>query len=410
MPFGWPLLLAAASLLTLLVVTGNTVGRWWLERLTRVDLAAADAAGVGFDPEALDGLARHMMGERRSQSFVVARNGEIVLERYHAEPFSLVPNWAHRRSIASTSKAVVGGYILAIGICEGWLDPDASASRHLPSWRTDERRRAVTLRDLARHTSGLAGAPAGRAPTDQGPDWADGAWADNAKRGEVALRAAPILAARGVEVRYSNPGYSAYSVALARAAEAAGYGPDIGDLLRDRILRPLEIPTWGVVLSYERSFEAEGTRYREVGSGARATSRAMVRLGELVAGRGAWRGRRILEERCLDEVLRPDLAARPVAGEPKADHPAPAPAAGWWSNANGAWPELPADLVVAAGAEHRVVVVVPSLGLVAVRLGPRFGEDPFGGDFWRRLRDELLNPLLDSVRPPGGPALIAGPT
>ena len=85
---------------------------------------------------------------------------------------------------------------------------------------------------------------------------------------------------------------------------------------------------------------------------------------------------------------------------------APAPAAGWWSNANGAWPELPPDLLVATGAEHRVVVVVPSLGLVAVRLGHRFGNDMFGGDFWRLLRSELLRPLLDTVQPE--PAAIAG--
>jgi hypothetical protein len=50
--------------------------------------------------------------------------------------------------------------------------------------------------------------------------------------------------------------------------------------------------------------------------------------------------------------------------------------------------------------------VVPSLGLVAVRLGKRFGNDEFGGDFWRRLRAELLRPLLETVRPE--PAAIAG--
>jgi len=124
----------------------------------------------------------------------------------------------------------------------------------------------------------------------------------------------------------------------------------------------------------------------------------------MVAGGGAWGGRQIVERRCLDEVLRPRLAARHV-GAVESDLPAPAPAAGWWSNANGAWPELPADLLLAAGAEHRVVVVVPSLGLVAVRLGERFGQNTFGGDFWRLLRSELLRPLLETVRP--GPAAVA---
>jgi CubicO group peptidase (beta-lactamase class C family) len=214
-----------------------------------------------------------------------------------------------------------------------------------------------------------------------------------------------LVAERGAEVRYSNPGYTVYSVALAGAAVAAGRGYDVEDLLQERVLGPLGIPERATRLSYGRSFEAGGASYREVGSGGRFTPRAVMRLAELVAGGGAWNGRRILERRCLDEALRPNLAARMV-GEIEADLPAPAPAAGWWSNANGAWPELPPDLLLAAGAEHRVVVVVPSLGLVAVRLGKRFGDSEFGGDFWRLLRSELLRPLLDTVQPE--PAAIAG--
>jgi hypothetical protein len=233
------------------------------------------------------------------------------------------------------------------------------------------------------------------------PAWGQGYWGTGKSRGEgrarVALELTPFVAERGAEVRYSNPGYTAYSVAVAKAAEAAGLDPDVEALLQDRAFGPLGIPPRATLLSFGRTFEALGTPYRELGSGARLTPRAVVRLGELVAGGGAWRGRRIVGARCLAEALRPDLAVR-AAGDDGVDPPTPAPAAGWWSNAGGAWPELPRDLLVAAGAQHRVAIVVPSLGLVAVRLGGRFGGDDFGGDFWVRLRAELLGPLLGAVR------------
>jgi hypothetical protein len=68
---------------------------------------------------------------------------------------------------------------------------------------------------------------------------------------------------------------------------------------------------------------------------------ALGALAERMAGKHrskaflvARRGSLVLERRCLDETLRPNLAAAP-AGDVKADQPAPVPAAGWWSNANG---------------------------------------------------------------------------
>lgn len=397
--------LALAALAVVGAVAAVAGGRLWLDRSTLVEFPTGEAGREGFDAAALDGLAGRMMA-RRTEAFLVARHGRLVLERYApARWYWPVPERARRRAIASTGKAVVGATVLAIGACEGWLDPDGRVSDHVAAWRDDPRKRALTLRDLATHTSGLDAA-AGRAESGlPEPAWTGGLWSKLDRRAETAVHRAPLVAERGAEMRYSNPGYSVYSLTLAKAAEAAGHGPDIAPLLQQRVLDRLGIPDRAAVLSYGRMFEAEGTRYRETGSGGRLTPRALVRVAQMVAAGGAWDGRQVVERRCLDDVLAPNLAARPV-GEIEADLPMPAPAAGWWSNANGAWPELPADLLVAAGAEHRVVVVVPSLDLVAVRLGKRFGQDIFGGDFWRQLRTELLQPLLGTVRPE--PAAVAG--
>jgi CubicO group peptidase (beta-lactamase class C family) len=288
----------ALSGLATACATAVVAGRWWLDRSALVDLPRGTAEDEGVDAAALEALAGRMM-ERRSEAFIVARHGRVVLERYAPSAgFRPVPDRARRRSIASMGKALVGGTVLAIGVCEGWLDPDRPASDHLAAWREDPRKRAVTLRDLATHTSGLAGASGNPSTKNPEPVWTGGVWAKLERRAEVALTRAPLVAERGAEVRYSNPGYTVYSVALAKAAQAAGRGHDVEALLQERVLGPLGIPERASLLSYGRMFEAEGTRYRETGSGGRLTPRAVVRLAELVAGGGVWNGRRILERRC----------------------------------------------------------------------------------------------------------------
>ena len=78
----------------------------------------------------------------------------------------------------------------------------------------------------------------------------------------------------------------------------------------------------------------------------------------------------------------------------------PVPALGWWTNANGAWPRAPLDTFVGAGAEHRMLIVIPSLRLVAVRYGQRLGRFHFDGDYWESFERRLLDPILDAVGHP----------
>jgi CubicO group peptidase (beta-lactamase class C family) len=380
-------------------------GRWWVDQATLVDLPSADAASEGIDPGALGALAERMAGKHRSKAFLVARRGSLVLERYAAEPwFSIVPERALRLSIASMSKGLVGGMVLAIGVCEGWLDPDAPVGRHVASWRDDARRRSVTPRDLATHTSGLAGAPGRPAGAEAGAGRTSADWARTELRAGLSLREVPFVAESGTKCATRTRATRSTPSSWRRRPRPPATAPTSRASYRTGCSAPWASPSGRPSSAMGGPSTARARPYREVGSGARFTARAVVRVGEMVAGGGAWNGRPIVDRRCLDEALRPNLAAAP-AGDVKADQPAPAPAAGWWSNANRAWPELPTDLLLAAGAEHRVVVVVPSLDLVAVRLGPRFGDDHFGGDYWSLLRTELLGPLLEAVRP--GAALIA---
>jgi CubicO group peptidase (beta-lactamase class C family) len=49
---------------------------------------------------------------------------------------------------------------------------------------------------------------------------------------------------------------------------------------------------------------------------------------------------------------------------------------GWWSNNEGSCARMPKDAFWGSGAGHQVVVVVPSLNLIAVRNGQALADAP----------------------------------
>ena len=92
-------------------------------------------------------------------------------------------------------------------------------------------------------------------------------------------------------------------------------------------------------------------------------------------------------------------ATAPAGPAPARDATDPVPDAGlcWWTNAAGVWPEAPRDAFGGAGAGQQVLLVVPSLALIAVRNGERLDEE-VGASFWGGLRRRLVAPLLEAVR------------
>jgi hypothetical protein len=67
---------------------------------------------------------------------------------------------------------------------------------------------------------------------------------------------------------------------------------------------------------------------------------------------------------------------------------------GWWSNGDGKYPELPRDAFWGSGAGHQVVLVVPSLSLVAVRNGASLGDAMEHHDM---LNATLFTPLVGAI-------------
>ena len=61
------------------------------------------------------------------------------------------------------------------------------------------------------------------------------------------------------------------------------------------------------------------------------------------------------------------------------------PASGlcWYTNFDKVWPSVPADAFAGAGASHQVLIVIPSLNLIAVRMG----DNGLGGEDHRLSND-----------------------
>lgn len=333
---------------------------------------------------ALTDLLRH-----DTQALLVARGERLVLERYVRHRWSEfgTPGETRRLWTASMSKAVVGGLLVAAAACDGLIDLDTPAADYLPEWAARPQLRSVTVRDLANHLSGLANAGDTKLESDRaGIDeaWERDYWDEIDHRVSIAMHDVPVLYPPGTRFHYSNPAYSALALLLARRLPEERYA-DLEAYYRERIAAPLGIPAGQWTLGYGRRTVTHGATVTEIGGGSTFTGRALVRIGQVLLHEET----RAALGSCIPAAISP----------PKEARHGPSPVhLGWWSNAQGLMPALPTDTLIAAGSEHRVVVVIPSLDLVVVRVGSKpLGRNNFGGDYWEALERRLMLPILDAL-------------
>ncbi|MCB1882981.1 MAG: serine hydrolase [Geminicoccaceae bacterium] len=178
------------------------------------------------------------------------------------------------------------------------------------------------------------------------------------------------------------------------------YGRDLDAVLRDRVLRPLGIPTSGLTwrTNRYRPKTLSGIARREFGSGIGASVDAMARIGLMMARGGRWGARRILPSSYVRMAGTTPWWLKSV---PLRDDPAVYPAAQhrygllWWNNAGGAIDGLPRDAFWAWGLGEQLILAVPSRDLVAARAGPAMGTRGGFGD--TRALQPFFGPLGQAV-------------
>jgi CubicO group peptidase (beta-lactamase class C family) len=149
---------------------------------------------------------------------------------------------------------------------------------------------------------------------------------------------------------------------------------------------------------------------RELASGIYANTNAMARVGLLFLRKGMWADTRILSESFVNTVATPPAANAGLANPGATDFPGATTNYGilWWTNAGGLLPNVPRDAFWAWGLGDSLIVVIPSLDIVAVRAGPQaapnsspggrvWNDDNWNGDY--TVLAPFLEPIVRSVTP-----------
>jgi CubicO group peptidase (beta-lactamase class C family) len=177
-----------------------------------------------------------------------------------------------------------------------------------------------------------------------------------------------LLFEPGTKWSYSDggPNWLAECVTMA-------YKQDLNTLMFERVFGPIGIKasdlTWRN--NAYRAKEINGIKRREFGSGISANVDAMARIGYLYLRGGRWQGKEIIPQRFVDmarvvpEAIRGLPVVKPESYFNATDHYGLL----WWNNADGTMAKVPRDAYWSWGLYDSLIVVIPSLDIVASRAG-----------------------------------------
>lgn len=300
--------------------------------------AELDAAvGLAFGDD-LDASARDDLGTR---AVVVLHDGQLVAERYADGFTAQTPQlgWSMTKSVTNLLTGVM--------VANDRIAVDDDALR--PEW-TDARR-DITVDDLMRGTSGLQWDET----YDLGTPITRMLYLEEDMAGYVA--GLPLAHAPGTYQQYSSGGTNLLCSVLTSRADGGA------NLPRRELLAPLGLSS--------AVWEADAAGTPVCSSYLWATPRDWASIGQFALQDGVWEGGRLLPEGWM-------AASTTVTEVVESEEMGYA--AGWWVNRlpNGSLvdPALPADAYWATGHDGQRMYVVPSAGLVVVRLG--FSPDVAG--------------------------------
>lgn len=356
-------------------------------RREQVPWDTVSPAAAGMNGAKLDAL-RRVLDAKRTRALLIVRHDKIVFEWY--TPFR---GASYRHGVASVAKALVGGMSLLVALNDGWIRLDDPALKYIPAWSEDPAKAMITIRHLATHSSGIPHDQKDHETVGTCGHWGKAFWTRRPDPFSLTLRCTPLLFAAGTSYAYSGPAFAALAYAVTTSLKNAPES-DIYTLLKKRIMDPLGVPESHWAIGYGEVFEVDGLQLYATWGGASYSARATARVGQLLLHKGEWKGRKLLDPNWID-VMVSYLNTPLPESRPGGLHPGPA--LGWWSNFNGAWPSLPRDAYAGAGANHQILLVVPSLDLIVVRYGRLLDNARWGKDYWIALERNLFKPIMDSM-------------
>ena len=286
--------------------------------------------------------------ERSGDAVLVMQGDRVLFEEYQngwdADRGHLLASGTKSFSCALAAAAIEDGLI------SGWDEP---ASRTLTEWRSDARKRRITVRELLNLSSGL----------EPGTGMLRRMRTTDLNRAAVD---APAISDPGERFRYGPAHYYAFGEVLRR--KLAPRGETVLGYLDRRVLGPIGM--------HVARFGTDAAGNPNLPGGAFATAREWAKYGMLLRDSGRWNGRPVLRADLLRECTRPSAAnphygltlwlapvgglSRVLRGDRGGEGADP-----WAARPAGKY----ADVFMAAGALDQRMYVIPRENLVVVRFG-----------------------------------------
>jgi len=172
------------------------------------------------------------------------------------------------------------------------------------------------------------------------------------------------------------------------------YDRDLNTLMFERVFGPIGIKasdlTWRN--NAYRAKEINGIKRREFGSGISANVEAMARIGYLYLRGGRWQGKEIISRRFVDvartvpDAIRGLPVVKPESYFNASDHYGLL----WWNNADGTMAKVPRDAYWSWGLYDSLIVVIPSLDIVASRAGKSLNKE-------RNANYKSIEPFIEPI-------------
>jgi CubicO group peptidase (beta-lactamase class C family) len=333
---------------------GDDAATYWPDAAWR----SATPAEVAVDARAItDLVARLRSGSLGPEhALVIVRKGYVIADEYFA---GWTADSIHtEQSVTKSVMSLITGIAIARGDVRGVDQPLVELlERYAPIANLDDRKRALTVRDLLTMRSGMdwnedsyPGSPLERLNTLQ-TDWI---------RFVVDW---PMREAPGTRWQYNSGGVIALGGAVGIAA-----GMNTADYARAHLLRPIGI-------TGDKWYRGFPDALPHTGGGLFLTTRDLARVGYLVLRRGRWNATQIVPESWIIESTRPIATPTYLLGGRTSSY-----GYLWWLyTLGGSRPDASStDIVIAAsGAQGQWLFIVPRHDLVvAINAGITAGPDP----------------------------------
>jgi len=205
----------------------------------------------------------------------------------------------------------------------------------------------------------------------------------------------------GTKWSYSDggPNWLAECVTLA-------YGQDLNKLMFERFFGQIGISTSDLTWRNNayRPKEINGIKRREFGSGISANVDAMARIGYLYLREGRWGDKQIIPDWFVDMVRTVPRAIRglPVVKRESYFNASDHYGLLWWNNADGTMAKVPRDTYWSWGLYDSLIVVIPSLDIVAARAGKSLNKARNSN---YKTIEPFIEPIVLSATQKGGRAV-----